>query len=329
MPGCPIVRIKKHKTSASIRGAMGHHLRAIPTSNADPVRTPDNVVLRGPDDPTAVARLVKSRTAPLVRRKDANRAVELFLGASDDYWADPAASWMDLAESYRTWLDAEFGQDNVLSFGVHLDETKPHFYALITPIAPSGRLSSAHWFDGPAKLSRLQDRLAEHMAPLGLQRARRNVRATHLDVATWHQAQAGNKAAQRRLQQEADLRAAHDEQRAQSAARRIKAIREEALAMVERARREAAEIVQAAKDHMALTLAKARALLDQVARRERAVAAQEQRLRELAASLSPIEEERAARRLAEIKQAKARQEPQEEVKPVPVYERAAIPGRKP
>ncbi len=319
MPGCPIVRIAKHKDSRSISGAMGHHLRTIPTKNADPERTPDNVVIVGPDSPRKVANLVKKRTDHLVRRKDANRAIELFLGASDDFWAVPGASWMELAEGYRTWLNGEFGEANVQSMGVHLDESKPHFWALITPITPAGKLASSHWFDGPSKLSKLQDRLAEHMAPLGMVRGRRGVKATHLEVSDWHQAQAGSKAAQKRIQAEMAKREADDLERAKKAEAQAEAAERRerdararaaqaeirATSVLEKAAAQVVELISRAKAEAVQILQEAKRRLDLILRREDAVRQEELRLQILAASLTPIEEERAARLLADIQAKKA------------------------
>jgi len=328
MPGCPIVRITKHKDSRSICGAMGHHLRTIPTANADPARTPDNLVLVGPDRPREVAKLAMDRTKPLVKRKDANRAVELFLGASDDYWESPGASWMDLAESFRTWMEGEFGAANIIGFGVHLDESKPHFWALITPITPEGKLASSHWFDGPAKLSKMQDRLAKHMAPLGMVRGRKGVKATHIEVSTWHQAQAGNKASQKRLQREMAKREADALDRAQKAAReaveasqrvqeaermeqaaltRVAEAEEHASTILEKAHQQVAEILSRAKAEAVKIVQEARRIFDRARGKEDALRLESERLRDLAASMDPIEEERAARKLADIEDARKRE----------------------
>lgn len=341
MPGCPIVRIEKHKDSRSISGAMGHHLRTIPTKNADPLRTPDNVVIVGPDTPRKVANLVDRRTKALVRRKDANRAIELFLGASDDYWADPKASWMELAEGYRTWLNLEFGEANVVSLGVHLDESKPHFWALITPITPAGKLASSHWFDGPSKLSKLQDRLAEHMAPLGMVRGRRGVKANHLEVSDWHQAQAGSKAAQKRIQLEMDKRAADDLERAQKAEARAKAAEQQeqealtravqaegrAATMLKEAANQVGEMISRAKAEAAQMMQEVRRRFDLLLGREEAVKREEMRLQDLAASLSPIEQERAARLLADIQDERKAERPAKAVRrPIPAPAPSAPAG---
>lgn len=340
MPGCPIVRIEKHKDSRSISGAMGHHLRTIPTANADPARTPDNVVLVGPDTPRAVAKLAMDRTKPLVRRKDANRAIELFLGASDDYWTAPGASWMDLGERFRTWMEGEFGPANVISMGVHLDESKPHFWALITPITPAGKLASSHWFDGPSKLSKLQDRLAEHMAPLGMVRGRRGVKANHLEVSVWHEAQAGNKAAQKRIQREMEQREADALQRAQKAEERAQeALQREqdalaraaqsegrAATMLKEAANQVGEMISRARAEAGQILKEARRRFDLIIGREDAVRREEQRLQDLAASLSPIEQERAARLLADIKDDRKAERPAKAVRSLPAPSQPAPAG---
>ena len=197
----PIIRPEKHKTSASIMGACGHHLRTIPTQNADPGRTPDNEIYVG-GTPKQIAKTVMDRTKDLVKRKDANRAIELFLGASNDYWDSGPADHVALAMAYQSFLEKEFGPQHVVGFGLHLDEKHPHFWAMITPITPDGRLSSAHWFDGPAKLSGMLDRLTEQLKPLGFERGKRGVKANHIEVDLWHQAQAGNKKAEKTIADE-------------------------------------------------------------------------------------------------------------------------------
>lgn len=200
MAGAAIIRIEKHKSFSDLRGVMGHHLRTIPTSSADPDRTPENQVLFGADDVRVIVNKVRSITDPLAKRKDAVRAVELFLGASDEFWEN-GGDWTVLGRAHLANLKEEFGEKNIMGMGVHLDETRPHFWAIVTPVH-EGKLCAAHWFDGPKKLTEFQTRSAERMAHIGLGRGRMRTRGTHVDVRTWHQAQAGNKAAQKMLEAE-------------------------------------------------------------------------------------------------------------------------------
>ncbi|MBS7351014.1 MAG: plasmid recombination protein [Comamonas sp.] len=209
--GCPIFRYAKHKAGSSLASALGHHLRLIPTHNADPERTPENQILYGLDDRKRILEAVKKTTEPLVKRKDANRAVELFLGASDEFWEN-GGDWAALGKAHLAYLKAQFGEKNIIGMGVHLDETTPHFWAIVTPIH-DGKLRSNHWFDGPKKCREFVDKAVPFFEHLGMVRSRENVKANHIEIATWHQAQSGNKAAQRRLEREHKKRLADAESR--------------------------------------------------------------------------------------------------------------------
>lgn len=211
MAGCPIFRYTKHKGGASLAGAVGHHLRVIPTLNADPERTPENQLLWGVDDRKRLLAAVKDRTDPLVKRKDNNRAIEIFLGASEEYW-ESGGSWVDLGKAHLAYMKHQFGEENIIGMGVHLDETRPHFWVIVTPIH-EGQLRSNRWFDGPKKCREFVDKAVPFFEHLGMVRSRENVKASHVDVATWHQAQAGSKAAQKRLEREHKKRLADAENR--------------------------------------------------------------------------------------------------------------------
>lgn len=209
--GCPIFRYTKHKNGRSLGGAVGHHLRVIPTLNADPERTPENQILYGLDDRKRILESVKKATDPLVKRKDNNRAVELFLGASDEFWEN-GGDWTELGKAHLAYLKHQFGEKNIIGMGVHLDETTPHFWAVVTPIH-DGKLRSNHWFDGPKKCREFVDNAVPFFEHLGMVRSRENVKANHIEISTWHQAQSGNKAAQKRLEREHKKRIADAENR--------------------------------------------------------------------------------------------------------------------
>lgn len=206
MAGCPIIRFVKHKTSAAISGSAGHHLRTIPVKNADPDRTHLNSVLMGLDTPKDIQKTVMSMTKPLINRHDNVRCLELFLGASDDFW-DSGGDWKALAEAHKAMLISEFGEKNIIGFGWHLDEGKPHGWAFVAPITPKNKLSAAHWLDGPSKLKKLLTRVQPFYDPLGMERGRENVRSTHLEMHQVHAANAGNKRAKKQVENELESRA--------------------------------------------------------------------------------------------------------------------------
>lgn len=237
MAGCPIIRFEKHKTSAAISGSAGHHLRTIPVKNADPDRTHLNSILMGLDTPQGIQKTVMSMTKPLINRHDNVRCLELFLGASDDFW-DSGGDWKALAEAHKAMLISEFGEKNIIGFGWHLDEGKPHGWAFVAPITPKNKLSAAHWLDGPSKLKQLLTRVQPFYDPLGMERGRENVRSTHLEMHQVHAANAGNKRAKKQVENELESRAESALTQAKKVERRLGQARAD-LAAVEALRIEA------------------------------------------------------------------------------------------
>ena len=302
MAGTAIIRVEKYKSFSDLRGVLGHHLRTLPTSNADAERTAENQVIFGGGDVRGIINKVKSITDPLSKRKDSVRAVELFLGASDEFW-ESGGDWTALGRAHLANLKAEFGEQNIIGMGVHLDETRPHFWAIVTPVH-DGKLRAAHWFDGPKKLSEFQTRSAERMAHIGLGRGRMRTRGTHVDVRTWHQAQAGNKAAQKMLEAEQKRRTNDAEERARKAEVLARDMQKEAQILKtanEFSKAQADDILKRART-MAWQMVNRKKTIEEALQKEReALAKERKRLGDLAASLKPIEEERAAAALAEIK----------------------------
>ncbi len=64
--------------------------------------------------------------------------------------------------AYRFYAKT-FGEENILSAVVHLDEKSPHMHVCFVPITKDGRLSSKSIIGGPAGLVKLQDLFYEHM----------------------------------------------------------------------------------------------------------------------------------------------------------------------
>ena len=70
----------------------------------------------------------------------------------------------------------EFGEENITSFIVHLDELNPHVHCMVVPITPDGRLSAKDMLGGKdinaarQRMKRLHDHLAEINRKWGLDR---------------------------------------------------------------------------------------------------------------------------------------------------------------
>lgn len=64
--------------------------------------------------------------------------------------------------AYKFFVD-NFGEDNIISAVVHMDETTPHMHLIFVPITEDGRLSSKKLIGGPQGLIKLQDAYYEHL----------------------------------------------------------------------------------------------------------------------------------------------------------------------
>ncbi len=187
-----IMRVKKLKSAGAIK-AVGEHLaRQRATQNADPERECRTLV--GTVDPwIGVQQRMAVVEAPI--RKNAVLACEVFVGASPDYFrpkGGSAGTWDD--HQLQAWIPTaiksitkEWGAENVVTAYLHLDEATPHIQAIVVPITPdTNKLNASHWLDGRKALSQLQDRHAEDMKPLGLERGIRGSEATHTEVREWY-----------------------------------------------------------------------------------------------------------------------------------------------
>ena len=178
-----IMRIEKRKDLGAVRRCADHHLRAVETLNADPAR--EIRVLCGSSESSDVTALIASSTKLLMKRKDAIRAIDVFCGASPDFFA-LGGSIREFEALAVEWASETFGADNIVLAVTHEDETTPHVQMLITPITPQGRLSASHWLDGPKKLNALQTSFAETMKPLGLTRGIEGSKAKHTRIKKWY-----------------------------------------------------------------------------------------------------------------------------------------------
>ncbi len=194
-----ILRIAKVKSWGELRTHGGHNLRLAghAPANADPERGIELLV--GSRDVVADVRgrMLGAGLDPDRQRKGAVLAVEVLLTASPEFFrpgrAHEAGSWD--AARFEAWRDAslaflraEAGR-NLANCVAHLDESTPHIAATLSVIddsprrrGPRIRLNAARWFDGAAKLSRLQDAYAAAMAPLGLERGVKGSNARHEDI---------------------------------------------------------------------------------------------------------------------------------------------------
>ena len=182
-----ILRVAKRSLGQA--AAMARHaLREMPTPNADAAKLCENTIV-GPRSAADVVHSLRARTEPFVKRKDAVRVVELFVGASPEVMARMSRKRQDsyFADALD-WAVAKFGGDraNIVFAAVHRDETTPHMQVLLTPVVKS-KLAANQVLGGPAGLSRLQDEFASKVgAKYGLRRGEKGSRAKHTSIRQFY-----------------------------------------------------------------------------------------------------------------------------------------------
>ena len=170
-----ILRTEKYKTRNTIAGLVGHHLR-IPGSKLDNVdlsRSHLNVVI-GAHDRASFNKAVRDRIATCTRkpRPDANKVVEMMLGASPEFFE--GKSYEEQKAYLYDCLDFAkqfFGEANIVGAYMHFDESTPHLSILAVPIETSVRktkkmerevttLNASHFFAGKDAMIQMQTDVA-------------------------------------------------------------------------------------------------------------------------------------------------------------------------
>ncbi|WP_244142373.1 MobV family relaxase [Burkholderia vietnamiensis] len=186
MPSFAIARVGKIKSYGQASAAGGHNMRTRPTLNADADRTPDNVLLAGPDDLPAAIRQRLTDAGVTPGRKDAVLAAEFVLTASPEFFTDKTPQQVRAwANSQTEFLRGRYG-DNLVQAVLHLDETTPHVHAAVVPITPDGRLSMKDYIGGRQNLRNLQTDYAKAMAVHGLQRGVEHSVAEHKTIKEFY-----------------------------------------------------------------------------------------------------------------------------------------------
>ncbi|GKS97663.1 MobV family relaxase [Acidovorax sp. SUPP2825] len=189
-----IIRIKKHKSIASLKSRENHTYRRRETPNADPAKLHRNKLLYGQENYSAAADnfLQEYSSAGNKIRKDAVIAVEFLLTASPEFFDEGPKNERD--ERLKKWCEAqiefmkkEHGEKNILCMYLHLDEKTPHLEAYVVPIDNRGKLNCKGFYGARNALNQLQTRYAAHNNVFGLQRGLKGSRATHQQVQKFYE----------------------------------------------------------------------------------------------------------------------------------------------
>ncbi len=187
---CGIIRVQKVKSTAV--GAMQRHIDRqfgrYSNEDIDPERSylNEELIPHGEYAQEIHARIEKFKKPVRKVRKDAVVLVEGVATASPEFFAakdaeEVRAFFGDVFE----FVKAEAGEQNMVHFTVHMDESTPHAHFGFTPIK-DGSLSWKKFFDGKYGLRAFQDRFWEQVGrKWGLERGEKAAETSrkHRDTA--------------------------------------------------------------------------------------------------------------------------------------------------
>lgn len=163
-----IMRISKCKM-----GAVGrlekHHEREKDSYKSNPdidlSRSSNNYHIKAPTTGYRKKILERIKQVGCRMRKDSVVMQDSFCSASPEFFK--GMSLRDISTFFSRAYEfyaKTFGEDNIISAVIHLDEKTPHMHVCFVPITPNGKLSSKTVIGGPQGLVKLQDSFYEHMA---------------------------------------------------------------------------------------------------------------------------------------------------------------------
>ena len=234
-----ILRHAKIKDGRHLNAAGLHNSRGAHTPNADPDSAGIEVMI-GTGKPHDDVRAELKRLGITKVRANGTVAVEVFLGASPDWWGEKG--WKpgckpsgELARTIDEWMGAQlaylykrFGDRLVSAIG-HLDEASPHIQAFVVPSVKrvdkrrkgdgagveKWTLDASTALGSPMQMKQLQTDYAAAMRHLGLQRGEDRATGTvdHKPLKEWQaeQAELSRKMKEANMKQDEVLKAAEVE----------------------------------------------------------------------------------------------------------------------
>lgn len=187
--GYAVYHTEKGKSSGS---AIGYHIDRIESKvhtfkHADPSRRQlnreyaDEKFSKLPLSKAIALRMSEGYTAEKTIRKDAVRYLKHVLTGSHEDMLKIAANSASLdawVEANRKFIAEEFGEENMVRFTLHMDETTPHIHAVTVPLL-EGKLTAKEMVGNAAKMKKRQDKYGIIMNAFGLKRGLENTGIRH------------------------------------------------------------------------------------------------------------------------------------------------------
>ena len=119
------------------------------------------------------------------KRSNSVLVLEVITGMSHETPGIDVNAW---AEKNVGWLKETFGEENILSSVLHMDETTPHIHTEIIPITDDGRLCAKDFTAGKGAMMRIQDGYGRAMEEFGLSRGERKTKAKKVRLEKFYNA---------------------------------------------------------------------------------------------------------------------------------------------
>ena len=163
------MHFEKHKGST---GGLQRHNEREPgqrhsNKNIKPDRTKDNIFLKPKDDRTYGER-VEDRLEAGYRgtkavRKDAVKMVEATVQLGGDITKESEETQIEALKEAYEQLKEMYGEENIISAVIHVDETTPHLHCDFVPLTKRGNLSAKDVIGDKKKMRRTQEKFLEAM----------------------------------------------------------------------------------------------------------------------------------------------------------------------
>ena len=162
-----IMRLEKCKMGAVSRIEKHHERKKdVYKSNPDIDLNRSDLNFHIKDPPDSYRKLIRKRIEEVGcrTRKDSVVMQDSICTASPEFFKGKTSRQKEdfFRMAYRFYVKT-FGEENILSAVVHLDERTPHMHVCFVPITKDGKLSSKTVIGGPAGLVKLQDDFYSHM----------------------------------------------------------------------------------------------------------------------------------------------------------------------
>ena len=162
-----IMRIEKCKMGAVSRIEKHHERKKdVYKSNPDIDLNRSDLNFHIKEPPDSYRKLIRKRIEEVGcrTRKDSVVMQDSICTASPEFFKGKTSRQKEdfFRMAYKFYVKT-FGEENILSAVVHLDERTPHMHVCFVPITKDGKLSSKTVIGGPAGLVKLQDDFYSHM----------------------------------------------------------------------------------------------------------------------------------------------------------------------